>query len=519
VRTTGIKTHRMTSDNHESVLPTPQPPAAMTAEGAEETYSLPVRWRKRLSRLVGTIYRRAILENLRYQIRVRWPGVRGLEFVALAALLVLLRAHHRVFDAVCWYARRARRREVPDVPNAEPGTVLHVTGSFDLGGTQTQIKNLCTSTSSRFAHQAVETFPELNYLYRQGVVIDRSRYSGKGPWRRALGRLVDDSGTRSYRAIQVWKFYKDFRHHRPNIVVGWGHEMSVIMFAAAAFARVPHIVFCIRTVSPDYGWTSDEWGRWMQQAHRDMLPMVSGVIVNSTLLQANHAQWVGMDPKAIAVCHNGMSLDHLDASAAARARTSIRARYGIADDAVVITNVGRFSGEKGQASLVDANQHLRRAPRGSLPAFVWLLCGDGPTLDGVRAAAESHGATNLIFAGRTTEVREVLSASDIFVMPSDFEGMPNAMMEAMVAGLPCVSTRISGATDVARDSHEALYYEAGDAAALASHLTWLMTNPGEARRLGNAAAQRIQEFSVDHAVARFDAVLASLAPPTDAPAA
>ena len=127
----GHQAHRMTSDNHESVLPTPQPPAAMSAEGAEETYSLLVRWRKRLSRLVGTIYRRAILENLRYQIRVRWPGVRGLEFVALAALLVLLRAHHRVFDAVCWYARRARRRKAPDLAHAEPGNVLHVTGSFD----------------------------------------------------------------------------------------------------------------------------------------------------------------------------------------------------------------------------------------------------------------------------------------------------------------------------------------------------------------------------------------------------
>ena len=46
-----------------------------------------------------------------------------------------------------------------------------------------------------------------------------------------------------------------------------------------------------------------------------------------------------------------------------------------------------------------------------------------------------------------------------------------------------------------------------------------MTNPGEARRLGVAAAQRIQEFSVEHAVARFDAVMASLAPPTGAPPA
>ena len=128
------------------------------------------------------------------------------------------------------------------------------------------------------------------------------------------------------------------------------------------------------------------------------------------------------------------------------ARQTIRAKYRHPRRSRGDHQRGPVFGGEGTGLSVEANEQLR-ARRDSLPAFVWPLCGDGPTLDGVRAAAEAHGATNLVFAGRTSEVREVLSASDIFVMPSDFEGMPNAMMEAMVAGLPCVSTRISGATE------------------------------------------------------------------------
>ncbi|HJU43100.1 MAG TPA: glycosyltransferase [Vicinamibacterales bacterium] len=445
------------------------------------------------------------LRHHRFTVSYLWPEMRGLDYLALLLWSVFLRFHTLALGIMWRRGHLARRWLRPRRSEPANQTVVHATSSFDLGGTQTQIKHLCTAAGARYRHDATEIFPELNFLYRRDVTVDPARYVQGRLWRRTVGRLVVNRNYRSSQLIQIYKLMCDFRLARPDVVVGWGHELCVTTFIAAALARVPHIVFCIRTVNPTYGWVAPPFPDLLRNAHRHMLPNVSQVVVNSTLLQRDHAAWVGMPPEAITVCPNGVSVAALTPERAAAARRELRAAYGIADDVIVILNVGRFSNEKGQWSMVEANRLLRR--NGSLPPFCIVLCGDGVTLDPVKAAAEAEGMRNMIFPGRTDRVREWLSAADIFVMPSDFEGMPNAMMEAMAAGLPCVSTDRSGALDVARPDREALYYGPRDAAQLAVHLERLLRNPGEAAALGRAAAARITEFSVSRFVRDFETVL------------
>ena len=445
------------------------------------------------------------LQNHRYAVSFLWPDARRIDRVGLIVWSILLRFHGPALQLMWHHGHRVRRWVQARPVDPANATVVHTTGSFDLGGTQTQIKNLCTAGPSRYRHEATEIFPELNFLYRQGVVIDPALYVQGRLWSRTVGRLVLNRNYRSSQLVQIYKLVCDFRRHRPEVVVGWGHEMCVTTFIAGAIARVPHIVFCVRTVNPTFGWVVDPFPALLLQAHRNMLPRVSKVVVNSTLLQRDHAAWVGMDPAAIAVCPNGITATRLDPERAAAARAELRAAHGIAADDIVILNVGRFSNEKGQMSLVEANHLLLQ--RGTAPPYRIVLCGDGVTLAPVQAAAASHGMTNMIFPGRTDRVRDWLSAADIFVMPSDFEGMPNAMMEAMAAGLPCVSTTMSGALDVARPDREALYYEPRHALQLAQHLERLMQHRDEARAFGCAAKARIEEFSVNRFVTDFETVL------------
>lgn len=440
--------------------------------------------------------------------QVFWPGVRGADLYAVAAALSLLRFHLPALKIAWCQAHHIRRWRRPRRMSEGKVKVLHVTSSFDLGGTQTQIKNLCLAGGKGvFEHDSVEIFPEMNFLYRRGAAVDPARYTGRGLLRRTLGRMVCYPGSRSPQLVQIYKLVRDFRALRPDVVVGWGHEMCATTFVAAAITRVPHIMFCIRTFNPTFGWMPEYNGRLLLHAHRRMRRYVAAVMTNSTLLREDHAQWLSTTPNDISVCANGIEWAPMDPDEVAERRAKVRRRLGVADDVWLITHVGRFSPEKGQSSIIQANERLlSRYPPES---FVFVLCGDGPTLPEHQQLAASFGMTNVIFVGRTDEVRDHLCASDAFVMPSDFEGMPNAMMEAMAHGLPCISTTLSGALDVARDGIEALYYKPRDVADLVQHLEWLMDNKDEARAMGRRALARMREFSVPRFVQTFESTLES----------
>jgi glycosyltransferase involved in cell wall biosynthesis len=161
---------------------------------------------------------------------------------------------------------------------------------------------------------------------------------------------------------------------------------------------------------------------------------------------------------------------------------------------LVVIHVGRFSKEKGQMLLVRA---YRKLVEGYAKDKVYcLLCGDGPTRSEVQEYINRHQLSNVLIVGQIYNIESYLNASDIFVMSSDFEGMPNAMMEAMACGLPCISTNRTGALDIARDNVEALYIDVGSVNQLVSRLCYLVQRPYERDRIGSNAKERLKEFSV-----------------------
>lgn len=453
-------------------------------------------------RRIASFIRRVTLRNYREVVKGYWPELRRLDFWTMTLVLFAIQFHSFLLARAWGNAHLLRRRRTPRPVAGSPLRLMHVTSSFDIGGTQRQIKNLCVRSSARLEHATTEIFPEMNFLYRQGVTLERERYVTGGPLRRSFGRCVMNIGTRSPQLLQAYKLLRDFTAYRPDVVVGWGHEMCVTTFVAASVARVPHIVFCIRTFNPAYGWVDPEIGRLLGIAHRRMTPHVSAVITNSTPLREDHARWLGIGEGAIQVCPNGIEPLPLTPAEVVERRQLVRKQLGIDDDVFVMINVGRFSAEKGQMSIIAINQRLMTEYQGKL---IWLLCGDGVTLEAARAAAAAM--TNVRFLGRTTAVNDYLCASDAFVMPSDFEGMPNAMMEAMACGLPCISTNRSGAVDVARPGIEALFYEPGDLNEMERHVRRFLDDRDEARAMGVRARARLGEFSTEQCLRRFEEIV------------
>jgi glycosyltransferase involved in cell wall biosynthesis len=133
-----------------------------------------------------------------------------------------------------------------------------------------------------------------------------------------------------------------------------------------------------------------------------------------------------------------------------------------------------------------------------------VLVGEGPQEPALRALAASLGV-DVVFAGRRTDIADVLAAIDVFVCCSDYEGAPLAVIEAMQAGKPIVATAVGGVPELLGDA--GVLVPPGDVAALRAAIRARIADPGG---YGAAAAERARAFDVDVTVRAIEALYAEL---------
>lgn len=187
-----------------------------------------------------------------------------------------------------------------------------------------------------------------------------------------------------------------------------------------------------------------------------------------------------------------------------------RAALGFAADELVIGTLGRLAVQKGQTHLVAAFARLHaRQPNARL-----LLVGhpdpDG-TAERLRAQVAALGIERqVVFAGFRADVAAVLSAMDIFVLPSLWEGFGLVLLEAMGLGRPIVASAVDAIPEVVRDGVEGLLVCVGSDAALAAALERLLTDAPLRQKLGAAGAARAREFPAARMLAETVALYRSL---------
>lgn len=179
-------------------------------------------------------------------------------------------------------------------------------------------------------------------------------------------------------------------------------------------------------------------------------------------------------------------------------RVALRRELGLPEESPLILFVGIFSYRKCPHVLFEAWRHLREARLSTGLVFVGAARFGShevaPDLarkirDEVRAlGAERH----VVFVEKASAIEKYYRAADVFVLPSTREGLPNALLEAMAAGLPCVASRLEGVTDVLIDHGvNGLLFPPGDVAALEDALRFLMENPPRAWELGRRARETV----------------------------
>jgi glycosyltransferase involved in cell wall biosynthesis len=165
----------------------------------------------------------------------------------------------------------------------------------------------------------------------------------------------------------------------------------------------------------------------------------------------------GYPKEKIAIAYHGVDVERFSPSPANKIRW--RRERGIPEDACVIVSTARLAREKRLERLIRAFAALSRDRQD-----LWLLmAGDGPLRKELEDSADSTGAGDRIrFLGLVDDVPGLLQASDLFVLPSDREGLSVSLTEAMSAGLVCIVTDIPGSNEVIRHGENGFLVEPSD---------------------------------------------------------
>lgn len=147
--------------------------------------------------------------------------------------------------------------------------------------------------------------------------------------------------------------------------------------------------------------------------------------------------------KRITVIHNGVDQQAWEAAAP----STLRQELGIDEDTFVITCLSRFDEFKGNRLLIEAIAAFKRRAKRSKVLFV--LANEGPLWEEMQALAKELGVADAIrFIGFRKDVKNVLAGSDLYVNPSEWEALSFAILEAISASLPVVSTNTGGTPDI-----------------------------------------------------------------------
>jgi glycosyltransferase involved in cell wall biosynthesis len=224
------------------------------------------------------------------------------------------------------------------------------------------------------------------------------------------------------------------------------------------------------------------------------------VILNSETVRGFAISGEGVDPHKIVVIPNGISVENYLAPVA---REELRAQWNLPQEAVVLGSIGRLVPQKGFDVLLRA---LANLPNANVQL---VLVGEGEQETALRAlAAELRIAERVHFVGYRYDVPQLLGAFDVYVHPARFEGMSNAVLEAMAAGCPIVASAVDGNLELIQDGITGWLVPPDNVPALAHAMKEAITQPQEARERGRAAQQRaLHCFSVDAMVQQWEKVL------------
>jgi glycosyltransferase involved in cell wall biosynthesis len=341
-------------------------------------------------------------------------------------------------------------------PPRHPLRIAMVIGQLSTGGAEGQLRALCAALDPAAAVPLVyclstDTEPYAPLLERDGIAV---RVLAGGRWARL----------RALRAALA--------ADRIDVVHAWLFIANAFAWAATRLGG-PRLVTTARNCKRS--------GGLLDQLNRRAFAASDAIIVNSRQVGDYIATVYGAPTDRLTVVYNAIDLD--------RFRPAPEPRPA---PAPLVVMVGRLVKQKNPLLFVAAAAALRRR----LPAARFRLIGDGPLRAEVERAARAAGLDEALeLTGERRDVETLLPDADLFWLTSDWEGLPNAVLEAMASGLPVVATDVGGTAELIDAGVEGYVIDAGDCDALVARSLEILADPDRHAHMRRAARARAMQFS------------------------
>jgi len=354
--------------------------------------------------------------------------------------------------------------------------ILHLITSFEIGGTE---------------RQAVELLKRID---RDRFDIRLAVLRNEGPFYQEIEDLfpsVPEFRLTSFYNRNALKQLRRLRRllisEKIDLVHAHDFYSGLLGIAAARLAGVK-VIACQRHLK-----LSDRRAHYVGTSviHR----LADRLLVNSDAIRRRVINQRIAHPRKITVIRNGVASG---ATPKAEARSVIRRELSIDDTVVLVGVVARLDPIKGHRFFIDAAAEVLRGH----PDTHFVLIGDGPLRSEIRERLEKARLTDRVhLLGDRSDVARLISGLDLLVLSSLHEGLPNAVMEAMAAGIPVVATAVGGTKELITDGETGFLAPPADSEALAWKINLALMKSDTRSQITAAARKRIEsEYGMERMI-------------------
>lgn len=363
--------------------------------------------------------------------------------------------------------------------------ICHLITDLGPAGAERSLYDLVTRLDGdRFDVQvvALRGGPVQQWLSRAGIPVTVLHLRGK------------------WDVLRLRRLTQVLRDAQPDIVHTHLFHADLAGRPAARLAAVPHLIHTVRTAE-------GRFRPWQFSYARFLGGYCDRLVCISESVRRHHKLHSGVPAHKYTVIHNGVDVARFRRDSAARKR--LRKEWGIPAGHVVVGYVGRLAPEKGIDILLSAISHL--GARGE-PVNV-VIAGQGPRQHMVENFIRyGEGGKQCRMLGFVQDVPSLLSAVDVVVVPSRWEGFGLSAAEAMAAGLPVIASDVGHLQDMIVHGETGLLVERGDVVAISEAIGSLAEDADGRKRLGAAAKKHVTStYPIEATVSAHEALYTDVA--------